>query len=122
MAGKAKCMLILNRTKETVVCEEGRLADTFSTRLFGLLGMSELREGQGLLIRPSSGVHTFGMSFPIDIVALDRMNRVVGVWSRIGPWRIRGVGWRTRCVLELPPGQAERSRIGVGDELVIQFV
>jgi uncharacterized membrane protein (UPF0127 family) len=117
---KAKYISILNRTKATIVCDEGRLADTFSTRLFGLLGRRELRQGEGLLIKPSSGVHTFGMSFSIDIVALDTTFKVVGVWPKVGPWLIRGVRRNTRCVLELPPGQAERANIGIGDELVIQ--
>jgi len=119
MVNQVKHITILNITKTTIVCREGRLADTFLTRLFGLLGKKEMNPGEGLLIKPSSGVHTFGMSFPIDIVALDRMYRVIGAWTHIGPWRIRGLSWKTRSVLELPTGQIERSKIVIGDELLL---
>ena len=119
MVNQVKHITILNITKTTIVCREGRLANTFLTRLFGLLGKKEMNPGEGLLIKPSSGVHTFGMSFPIDIVALDRMYCVVGVWTHIGPWRIRGLSWKTRFVLELPTGQIERSKIVIGDELLL---
>jgi uncharacterized membrane protein (UPF0127 family) len=78
-----------------------------------------MNSGEGLLIKPSSGVHTFGMSFAIDIVALDGEYRVLGVWSDIGPWRIRGVSWKTRCILELPAGQIKRSQLAVGDDVTL---
>lgn len=120
MAKQVNYISILNVSKTTVVCHKGRLADTFVTRLFGLLGKKGMQPGEGLLIKPSSGVHTFGMSFPIDIVALDRTYRVVGAWTNIGPWRIRGLSLKTRSVLELPAGQIERSKIVAGDELVLK--
>ena len=78
-------LLIKDGTKGSVVCTQGVLANTFRTRLFGLLGRKGLKQGSGLLIRPSSGVHTFGMSFPIDIVSLDRDYRVLGVFENTGP-------------------------------------
>lgn len=89
-------------------------------RLMGLLGMKQLAPETGLLIKPSSGVHTFGMRFPIDIVSLDRNNRVLGVWENIGPWKIRGLSLRTRSVLELPSGRIKECLIEAGDELVVE--
>jgi uncharacterized membrane protein (UPF0127 family) len=110
---------ITNATREVSVCSSALLANTFPTRLFGLLGKGSLAEDAGLLIKPSSGVHTFGMAFPIDIVALDKSNRVIGVWEKTGPWKIRGLSLRTRSVLELPPGKIGRCRITVGDQLEV---
>ena len=113
---------ITNTASEVVVCSSGLLANTFSLRLFGLLGKKRLDENAGLLIKPSSGVHTFGMSFPIDIVSLDKNNRVIGVWGNIGPWKVRGVNLRTRGVLELPSGRIGQCRIAIGDQLAFQPV
>ena len=61
------------------------LADTFLSRLVGLLGKSSLDDGAGLLIRPSSGVHTMWMRFAIDVVALDKDLRVLKTWQRLPP-------------------------------------
>lgn len=111
---------IVNTTKNTVICKRGTLANTMMLRMVGLLGVKGLEPEAGLLIKPSSGVHTFGMRFPIDIVTLDRNNRVVGTWENIGPWQIRGLSLRTRSVLELPSGRIKECSIEAGDELVVK--
>ena len=122
MRPQINCVSIRNQTKATVVCQQARLADTFFTRLIGLLGKRQLSPGAGLLLQPSSGVHTWGMAFPIDIVALDRGYKVVGVWKNVGPCRVRGLSIKTRRVLELPAGQVDQAQIAVGDELRIAAV
>jgi uncharacterized protein len=111
---------IVNTTKNTVICMRGTLANTMMLRMVGLLGVKGLEPEAGLLIKPSSGVHTFGMRFPIDIVTLDRNNRVVGTWENIGPWQIRGLSLRTRSVLELPSGRIKECSIEAGDELAVK--
>jgi len=109
---------IHNHTKDTSLGDQISKADTGVTRLFGLLGKRKLEAGTGLLIVPSSGVHTFGMLFPIDIIALDRGMRVRGVWEKVGGFRLAGLSWKTRSVLELPAGTIRESRTEVGDQLV----
>lgn len=95
------------------------LANTSVSRLVGLLRKRSLDPGCGILIRPCSGVHTFGMRFPIDVVALDRNLRVVRVWRRLRPFRITRLSLRTCSVLELAPGQIDACRIEPGDQVVI---
>jgi len=111
---------IVNTTKNTIVCMRSVFANTGMRRLVGLLGKKQLEPETGLLIKPSSGVHTFGMRFPIDIVSLDRNSRVLGVWENIGPWRIRALSLRTRSVLELPSGRIRECLIEAGDELAVK--
>ena len=110
-------LIISNVTKNSTVCSAARLADTFGVRLCGLLGRKELAPEAGLLIMPSSGVHTMGMRFSIDVIALDKHLRVLGVWEDVAPWRFRGLGVRTHSVLELKSGRARQSRISAGDQL-----
>ncbi len=109
---------IRNQTKDTSLGSEISRADTGVTRLFGLLGKRKLEASTGLLIVPSSGVHTFGMLFPIDIIALDSGMRVRGVWEKVGAFRFAGLSWKTRSVLELPAGTIRESHTEVGDQLV----
>ncbi|MGC2620428.1 MAG: DUF192 domain-containing protein [Acidobacteriaceae bacterium] len=96
------------------------LADTSLSRLFGLLGKRGIDAGTGILIRPSSGVHTFFMMFAIDVVALDRSLHVLKVWKKLGPFRVTSVSMKTHCVLELAPGQIEACGIEPGDQLAIE--
>lgn len=114
-----KTVTIMNRSRNTVIGNRIEIADTFPTRLIGLLGRSRLLPGCGLLIRPSSGVHTFGMRFPIDVVALDRRLCVLAVWQNLHPWRTTTVKWKTHCVLELTGGHLKTCPIEAGDQLEI---
>jgi len=110
-------LTILDETRNTILGTRIALADTFLTRLVGLLGKKQMASDGGLLIQPSSGVHTFFMRFPIDVIALDRNHRVRAVWHALRPWRLSRVSWRYQSVLELPAGQIRRCRVEVGDQL-----
>ncbi len=96
---------------------EVRRADTFVTRLVGLLGRRHLPEGQGLWISPCKGIHTMGMRFPIDALFLDGDHRIVAARERVAPWRMTRFIKGAESVLELPAGSISRAGLAVGDRL-----
>ncbi len=98
-----------------VVCNQLRHARTFFTRMIGLLGSKELQPGAGLWITPSTGVHTFGMQFAIDVVALDRDGNVLRTWGRVPPRRMLFAPRKTRSILELYAGGVAVHDIELGD-------
>jgi uncharacterized protein len=101
-----------------IVCERCSVADSFASRLRGLLGRRELPPGEGLLLSPSSSVHTFFMRFTIDAVFLDRGFRVVGVSPNVRPWKLAGRRGARR-VLELAAGEAARRAVRAGEQLML---
>ncbi len=113
---------ITNINRTVILCSHATVADTFLSRLVGLLGSTMLPGESGLLIRPSSGVHTWGMRYPIDIITLDSSDRVLGTWSHTPPWRVRGISLKTRSVLELPPGTIHMTQTVPGDQLHINLI
>jgi uncharacterized membrane protein (UPF0127 family) len=110
---------VVNRTRNTIVGDKIELADTSLTRMWGLLGRTGLGAGGGLWIAPSSGVHTMGMKFPIDVVGLDRNKRVVKLWHSLVPYRVTSVSMKIGSVIELASGEILRAGIELGDELAI---
>jgi len=82
----------------------------------GLLGRRRLEDGEGILLRPASSVHTWFMLFPIDVVFLDRDLSVLRVLPQLGPWR---AVWRrgAAAVLELAAGECAARGVDVGDRL-----
>ncbi|MFT4111381.1 DUF192 domain-containing protein [Silvibacterium sp.] len=93
------------------------VADSSFTRMRGLLGRRNLDTGEGLWIRPSSGVHTFGMKFAIDVIGLDRKRRVVRLWNALVPNRLTSVSWKISSVVELPAGMIAESGTEIGHTL-----
>ena len=108
--------LTLTRVDGEVVCERCTLADSPVARMRGLLGRDGLEQGEGLLLRPASSVHTWFMRFPIDVVFLDRELVVVGIANEVEPWRAAGRRG-AKAALELPAGEAARRGLSVGDQL-----
>jgi len=111
---------VYNKTRETFVVTEAQVADSYFTRLVGLLGKGKrwAQLGNGLWIVPSSGVHTFGMLFPLDLIFLGKNKEVVRVEEHVRPFRLR-VLLKAASVLEVPPHTVFRSRTQVGDQLEI---
>jgi len=110
-------MYLKNKTRATTVGTQITTADTFLTRLIGLAGRSRLDAGCGLLIRPSSGIHTFGMRFAIDVVALSKDLRVLKLWHCLVPFRMTCVNLKIHSMLELPAGTIRACEMRVGDQL-----
>lgn len=110
---------ITNIDRSKIVCKNAARATRFTDRMRGLLGRKELSEGSGLLIEHCSGVHTWGMSFSIDIVAINRRNCVVGLWTSVPPRRVRGMSFKASRVLELAAGALAPTGTCIGDQLSI---
>jgi uncharacterized membrane protein (UPF0127 family) len=117
-------LYVYNKTRETFVATETTLADTYLRRLVGLLGKTRhwAQLGRGLWIVPSSGVHTIGMLFPIDLIFLSKEKEVLHVEEYVRPFRISKVSLKTQSVLELPTHTIYRSGTQVGDRLEIASV
>ena len=107
----------LTREDGRVVCEQVLVAARPLRRMRGLLGRAELPSDEGILLRPAGSVHTFFMRFPIDVVFLDKEDRVLGIEPAVPPWRTancRGA----KSVVELAAGECDRRGLELGDRLV----
>ena len=117
MAGET--IAILNTTKQTVLGERIRVAETALSRMVGLLRDRGLEPGCGLLIYPSQAIHTVAMRFPIDVVYLDRDGTVVHISENLQPWRFARVCLEAASVLELPRQALAATGTVVGDKIEI---
>jgi uncharacterized protein len=83
-----------------IVAHEVRWARTFAERSKGLIGSPPLTPGQALVIEPATQVHTFRMSYPIDVVFVDRDWRVRHVVRKMAPRRMSKFVFGSRFVIE----------------------
>ncbi|HXG36887.1 MAG TPA: DUF192 domain-containing protein [Dehalococcoidia bacterium] len=111
-------MQVLNQSKGSILASNVQLAESWWSRLRGLLGRGSLNEGQALFLKPSSSIHTFFMRFSIDAVFVDKENRVVKVVADLKPFRV-ALGKGAHAVLELRAGAVTAMTVEPGDILLI---
>src|SRR5882724_3191152 len=117
MSSRSARHRITNLRSGRVVARDARRADSLAARTRGLLGETMLAEGTGLWLDPCSSIHMFFMRFAIDVVFLDREQRVTRAVAALAPWRVAFGGRGARSAVELPVGSIAASDIRVGDLL-----
>ncbi len=110
-------MRAVNLTTGQEIAGNVTAARSLMARMKGLLGKKKMAEGDGMLIEPCKGIHTFGMQFRIDVVFFDRRKRIVAVRRKLPPNRITPFYYRAAGVLELPSGTLDKIPAKIGDEV-----
>jgi uncharacterized membrane protein (UPF0127 family) len=114
-------MKVINHTRNSVLADNAVVAKSLVSRLKGLLGRAVLAKGEGLIIPDCGSIHTFFMSFNIDVVFLDRQRRVVKLKKAIAPFRLLDCPFSGDVTIELPIGTIDASRTEVGDHIDLQI-
>ena len=95
---------------------EVELAESFFSRLRGLMFRRRLEENRGLLLAPCNSVHMLFMRFAIDVVYLDEKLRVKKIVRSLPPWLGVSFCFGAWAALELNGGAAERLKLAVGQK------
>ena len=113
-------LCVFNRTREAFVA--------MNVVRTGLPGLSPLlcptfplrAPGEdGCWLEESSGVHTFGVKLPVDLLFLDASNRVIEAVEHLDPFSIRRLPGGCVSVLALRVRAIYSSQTRAGDELII---
>jgi hypothetical protein len=107
---------------KTVIAEDVEVAESFGSKMLGLMFRGKLPHNSALLMvfsKPGKhGIWMPLMRFPIDIVFLDSRKRVVGLHSHAKPISFRKRTWRVyypdspaKYVIEIPAGEIKRKKI-----------
>jgi hypothetical protein len=120
LSGQLIVIHITNQTRGSLIADRGELARSFVSRLRGLMGREQLEEGSGLVIYPEWSIHTFFMRFPIDVLFVDRSDRVLALVETLVPNRPYAGAPGARYVIELPAGRIAASGTQKGDLLLLE--
>jgi uncharacterized protein len=112
--------IALRTAEGRFIAHEVRIVHSLTARWFALSRERSLPTRAGLLLCPARGIHTLGMSFAVDVVFLSRQMRVVGLASRVPPWRVLLAPRGTGRVLELAAGQIAATCLKTGTFIVVE--
>jgi len=111
---------IINFTKNTLLADGAKMANTFFTRLIGLLNRNSLRKGEALILTPSNCIHSLFMRFAIDVIFLDKTGKVIAALPSFKPFRLSPVYFNSHSVIELPENTLKLSQTQPGD--IVQII
>lgn len=114
-----KGTIIVSRDDTEVISIKGMQTQSLKERLGGLLVLEALNREQALWITPCNSIHTFGMKYALDLVYIDKNNKVRGLVSNIKPWRM-SLCLRAKAVMELAAGSLQYIDVQPGDSCIWQ--
>jgi hypothetical protein len=109
---------VFNQTGEAFVALNVRRRDTALARLNDLLRGFRTKS-EGLWLAPSYGIHTVGLTAPVDLIYLDAQNCVIHLVEHLRPFRMGPILWNSASVLQLPAHAIYSSQTHLGDQLLI---
>ncbi|MDE2127718.1 MAG: DUF192 domain-containing protein [Armatimonadetes bacterium] len=103
---------------ELVELETGRViaprlfvATSAWSRTAGLLALPRLARGEALWLQPCNGIHTWMLSYAIDVLFLAADGATLRQQSHLAPWRFCGPVRGARVAVELPVGALHEARL-----------
>jgi uncharacterized membrane protein (UPF0127 family) len=109
---------------QTVIADECVEANSFLSRLRGLIGRKNLEAGEGMFFPQCNDIHMWFMSISIDVLFLKREGEhflVTSTRPALRPWKALPVrDGKASETLELPAGTIQRCGLTEGDRLCIE--
>lgn len=95
-------MIVKIQKNNYVLGQNIKVADTFLSRLIGLMFIKEMKGMDGLFFDNCRAIHNSFVKFPIDVIFMTKDNEVVKVLRSFKPWRWSWIYFKASRVLELP--------------------
>ena len=114
-------MIVIHKKSQKIIAKNMKVADTPLQRMLGLMFIKEMNNMDALLLDPCNSIHNCFVRFSLDVLFLDKNNKVVRIIRGFKPWRFTRIYFSARKVLELKAGTLIRE-ISVGDEVEVRGV
>ena len=95
-----------------------REAKNIREKIVGLIGKDK---PEALMLKTHFGIHTFGLKFPIDVVILNKENKVVNLKKNLKPKNIFLWNPKYEHVLEMPAGTIDKNKIELRSEINLKI-
>lgn len=114
-------LTVKHRRSQKILAKNVEVADSFKSRLMGLMFLKNFGDRDGIYFKPSNSIHSFFVRFSFDVVFLTKEHRVIKLYKSFKPWRVSPIFFKASRVLELPEGSIFEE-VKEGDFLEITYV
>lgn len=109
-----------NATRGAPLARRITVADTWWTRLRGMMGRPEPEADEGMLLAPCRSVHMYWMNYPLDVAFLAADGRVVAMYHGLAPSHRSKRHGEAERALELKAGRLAATQTEVGDRIELR--
>jgi uncharacterized protein len=111
---------LLNVTTGNVIAENVERADGLWRRMVGLIPYRQIGPEDGMWFDNCSAIHTIAMHERIDVIFLDKGNRVLRIEHSVGSFRFAVVCAGAHSVVELGEARTKMRDLLAGDKLALE--
>lgn len=108
---------VVNESRQRVLGSRIRMAHSLAARMRGFLFRPPPVAGEGLFLTPCRGVHTYWMTYPLDVLLIDESGTVIASHPHLQPGTRTPIYRAASFALELPAGAINATNTAVGDRL-----
>ena len=108
--------MIINLTRKKCIARLPIIASDFILRTRGMIGR-DFGDFDGMVFNNCNCIHTMFMSISLDVIFIDRENKVCGIYENLPPWRPLVRSRHAYAVIELPSGTICQTGTQSGDVL-----
>ena len=109
--------MLKNLSKDIILAENLWEAASIGARMRGMLGR-DFSDFDAILFRNNNSIHMFFMRMELDIIFIDKDNRIISIRKSLKPWRM-AMELKAKATLELPSGILEKTSTSPGDILAL---
>ena len=115
---------ILSLKNQALIADKCSVADSFVSRLVGLMGRKGMDSGEALWFPRCRSIHMMFMRMSIDVVFVRQTGaglfEVTSLHSGVRPWRLLPLNdWKADDAIELPEGCIRRQGLQTGEVLCL---
>lgn len=114
-------MRLIHKKTNSVIVENLKVANSFFSRLKGLMFTNDLKNNEGLFIYESKSIHTFFMNYSLDAIFVDKKMKIVKIIKNMKPRRVTPIYLKASHVIEIKAG-ALPDFVNEGDSLEVVHV
>lgn len=111
-------MNIYKTSNNEIIAEDVKLANNFISRSIGLISRKKIYDKEALVIKPCCSIHTFFMKFSIDVLFVDKNDKIIAIHRDIRPNKILPVYFKSEYVIEMK-SQGTKD-LSVGETITIK--
>ncbi len=108
--------MIYNLTRKKCISKVPLFADNFLVRGRGMIGR-DFGDFDSMVFNRCNAIHTLFMGISLDVIFLDRENKICKMEEGLKPWKLMVRSGRAYSVIELPCGTLEKTGTELGDVL-----